>query len=74
MSNDLNQEQEQMVMVVLLENKDLFAWTSVDMPRIHSGVMSHKLAIFKEDRLVEQRKRELREERQKAIEIEVKKL
>lgn len=31
---------------LLVENKDLFAWTTSDMPGIHPDVISHKLSIF----------------------------
>jgi len=48
---------------VILENRDLFAWSSADMPGIHLDVMSHKLVIFKEARPVAQKKRKMGEER-----------
>jgi len=48
-------------------NKDLFAWSSVDMSGIHPDVMSHKLAIFKEARPVTQKNRKMGEERRRAV-------
>jgi len=59
---------------VILENKDLFAWSTVDMPGVHPDVMSHKLSIFREARSVAQKKRKMGEERRRAVEEEVRKL
>ena len=67
-------DEEEFLGVVILENKDLFAWSSADMLDIHPDVMSHKLAIFREARSVAQKKRKMGEERRKAVEEEVKKL
>ena len=59
---------------MILENKDLFAWSTVDMPGVHPDVMSHKLSIFREARSVAQKKRKMGEERRRAVEEEVRKL
>jgi len=32
----------------LFYNVDLFAWTIVDMPRVNSDVITHRLSIYKE--------------------------
>jgi len=70
----LRPNEEELLGAVILGNKDLFAWSSADMPGIHPDVMSHKLAIFREARPVAQKKRKMGEERRKAVEEEVKKL
>ena len=70
----LKPDEEELLGVIILENRDLFAWSSADMPVIHPDVMSHKLAILKEARPVAQKKRKMGEERRRAIEEEVKKL
>ena len=48
----LSAKEEELIGAVILENKDLFAWSSADMPGVHPDVMSHKLAIFREARPV----------------------
>jgi len=48
MGNELDEVREWPIIAMLKENKDLFAWTTIDMPRVHLKVMSHRLAIFKE--------------------------
>jgi len=70
----LSAEEEELLRAVILENKDLFAWSSADMPGVHHDVMSHKLTIFREARPVAQKKRKMGEERRRAVEEEVKKL
>jgi len=70
----LRPDEEELLGAVILENKDLFAWLTTDMSGIHPGVMSHKLAIYREARPVAQKKRKMGEEWRKAIEEEVKKL
>jgi len=42
----LKPEEEELLGAVILENKDLFAWSTADMSGVHPDVMSHKLAIF----------------------------
>lgn len=49
-------------MKVLLKNKDMSPWTSIDMSGIHLTIMSHELAIFKESRLISQKKHKLGED------------
>jgi len=46
----LKPDEEELLGAVIVENRDLFAWSSADMSGIHPDVMSHKLAIFKEAR------------------------
>lgn len=52
MDNNMSLEQEQAVARVLKANNDLFVWTTTNMSGIYPGVMSHKLAFFKEVWLV----------------------
>ncbi|XP_027927842.1 uncharacterized protein LOC114184730 [Vigna unguiculata] len=70
----LKPEEEELLRAVILENKDLFAWSSADMPGVHPDVMSHKLAIFREARPVAQKKRKMGEKPRRAVEEEVRKL
>ena len=70
----LSREEEKLLGAMILENKDLFAWSSADMPGVHPDVMSHKLAIFREARPVAQKKRKMGDERRRAVEEEVRKL
>jgi len=70
----LKPNEEELPGAVILENQDLFAWSSADMPGIHPDVMSHNLAIFKEARPVAQKKRKMGEEQRRAVEEEVKKV
>ena len=70
----LKPEEEELLGAVILENKDLFAWSTADMLGVHPNVMSHKLAIFREARPIAQKKRKMREERRRAVEEEVRKL
>ena len=74
LGSQLSPEEEKLVTDVICKNKDLFSWTTVDMPNIHLEAMSHKLAIFKEARTVAQKKRKMGEERRQVVESEVKKL
>jgi len=53
------------------ENKDMFAWTSSDMLGIYSGVMTLKLAIYKDSRPITQNKRRNGEERRAPIKTKV---
>jgi len=70
----LKSEEEELLGAVILENKDLFAWSIADMPSVHPDVMSHKLAIFREARPVAQKKRKMGEELRRAVKEEVRNL
>lgn len=61
--SSLTRTQESAISIVLKFNVDLFAWTATDMLGIHPSIMSHKLVLFKEERLVAQKKRRLGEEK-----------
>ncbi|WVZ08421.1 hypothetical protein V8G54_021767 [Vigna mungo] len=58
----------------LKSNNDLFAWIVMDISNIHSSVMSHKLALFKEAGLVAQKKRRLDDKKKGAVDAEFRKL
>lgn len=59
---------------MLKDNANLFAWVVADVLGIHSGVMTHKLSIFKEARPVAQKKQRFGEEKRDTIQAEVTKL
>ncbi|WVZ15676.1 hypothetical protein V8G54_013242 [Vigna mungo] len=71
---NLSLDQVERIGRLLVQNKDLFAWTASDMPGIHPDVISHKLSVFKDARPVSQKKRRLGAEKRKAVEEEVCKL
>lgn len=48
MAKGLQLTTERELRSMLCCNRDLFAWTIVNMPGIHPSVMSYKLALFKE--------------------------
>lgn len=73
-ANGLEEEVERRLRSILWHNRDLFAWTAADMPRIHPSVVAHKLALFKEARPVSQKNRRMGEEKRRAVEEEVGKL
>jgi len=58
----------------LKRNVDLFTWTTIDMPRVILDIIIHKLLVYKETRLVAQKKRKLGEEKRLAGKEEVEKL
>lgn len=59
---------------VLWRNRDLFAWMAADMPRIHPSVITHRLVLFKEAKLVAQKRRRLGSEKAPTVVEVVKKL
>src|SRR4051812_7877816 len=58
----------------LVENLDVFAWSPSDMPGIDPAIIAHRLSINPEYKPVQQKKRNLGIDRQKAAEEEVDKL
>ena len=58
----------------LRRNSRAFAWTYKDMPRILSGIVTHKLGIEKGFPLVRQKRRTFKPEKYEAMRGEVKKL
>ena len=59
---------------VLHQNKDVFAWTHSDMPKIHPPVGSHRLNVIPSSRPIRQKVRRFHPDRQKIIQSEVDKL
>jgi len=47
----------------LKKNVDLFAWTAVEVPGVNPEVITHRLSVYKEARLVAQKKRNHGEEK-----------
>jgi len=58
----------------LAKNADLFAWTATDMPGVDPKVITHRLQLYKEARLIAQKKRNLGDERRQATRAEADKL
>nr|KYP64516.1 Transposon Ty3-G Gag-Pol polyprotein [Cajanus cajan] len=61
-------------MSILIENADLFAWSSADMPGIDLSFICHKLAIYSEAKPISQKQRKIGGERREAVKIETQKL
>jgi len=59
---------------LLIENKDLFAWTAEDMSDIDPRVMSHKLSVCKEARPVDQKKKRMGDKKRIVAATKVQKL
>ena len=59
---------------LLKQNRDLFAWTPVDMPCFHPEVICHKLTINSQARPMAKKKCRLRKECQTALIEQKKKL
>ena len=59
---------------VLHQNKNVFAWTHFDMPKIHQSVALHQLNITPFSRPIHQKVRRFHTNRQKIIQSEVDKL
>ena len=73
-SSLLTQEELELLESMLKCNKDIFAWTHSDMPRIHPFVASHKLNILPTSRPIQQKVRHFHPDRQKIIQAEIDKL
>jgi len=58
----------------LMNNADLFAWTTTDILGVSPDVIIHCLSIYKEARPIAQKKRKLSEERGEAARKEAEKL
>ncbi|XP_039687770.1 uncharacterized protein [Medicago truncatula] len=70
----LSESEEEILVQLLRENVDLFAWAPSNMPGIDIGVACHHLAVRTSVKPVVQRKRKMGEEKRKAVDEEVKKL
>ena len=58
----------------LKKNMDMFAWTPADMSWVSPNVITHRLSIFKEARLISQKKRDLGDEKRLPAKAEAEKL
>jgi len=58
----------------LKRNVDLFAWTTLDMPRVSPDIITHKLSVYKEARPIAQKKHKLGEEKKLVAKEGIKKL
>ena len=66
----LNYDEHAIIRPVLVDNTDLFAWATADLPGVDPLVASHKLSIYKEARYISQKKCKLGEERRLAAKAE----
>nr|XP_025703765.1 uncharacterized protein LOC112805620 [Arachis hypogaea] len=62
------------LVTIIQTNADLFAWTPADIPGIDPNFICHKLAVNPNAQPIQQKKRNLGDERRKAAEVETKKL
>ena len=70
----LSREMEEELTCTLRKNLDVFAWSAKDMPGIDPNFICHRLAIDPMARVVQQRKRKMSAEKQKAVQEETHKL
>ncbi|CAL1405791.1 unnamed protein product [Linum trigynum] len=73
-SSHLAEEKARELLVLLKEFKDLFAWTSEDMPGVSRELAEHRLSVKSKAKPVQQRRRNASLEKQMALEEEVKRL
>ena len=66
----LSREMEENLKHTLKKNLDVFAWSAKDMPGIDPNFIFHRLAIDPMARAVQQRKRKMSMEKQKAVQEE----
>jgi len=57
--SSLQQTDKKLMSQTLVENADLFAWTTSDMSEISSNVITHHLLVYKEVRSVAQKRRKM---------------
>nr|KYP67144.1 Transposon Ty3-I Gag-Pol polyprotein [Cajanus cajan] len=74
MGSQLSETDANRVKGVVRDNRDLFAWTTSDMPGIDPKFLCHRLAVCRDARPVAQKKRKMGDEKRKAANAEVKKL
>jgi len=67
----LGKEEAKIIRQVLVQNADMFAWMTEDMPGVDPEVMSHRLLVYKDARPIAQKKRKQGEEKRKATKDEV---
>ncbi|XP_020208608.1 uncharacterized protein LOC109793553 [Cajanus cajan] len=74
MGSQLSAGDSNQVKRAVRDNKDLFAWTTSDMPGIDPKFLCHRLALCRGARPVAQKKRKMGDEKRKVADAEVKKL
>lgn len=74
MGSQLSEIDSSRVKHVVKDNRDLFAWTALDMPGIDPKFLCHRLVVCRDARLVAQKKRKMGEEKRKAANAEIQKL
>jgi len=52
MGTSLKSDDSKLVSQTLIDNADLFAWTAIDMPGVSPNIITHRLSIYKETKLV----------------------
>jgi len=70
----LKPNDSKLVSQTLIDNTDLFAWTTSDMPGESPNIIRHRLSIYKEARPVAQKKWKMGEEKRDAAREETEKL
>ena len=70
----LNSDERAIITPILLNNTDLFAWSTADLPRVDPLMEFHKLSIYKEACYISQKKRKLGEECRLVAKVEADKL
>jgi len=70
----LNSNERAIITPILVNNKDLFAWSATDLPGVDPLVASHKLSIYKEARYISLKKCKLGEERRLTAKVAADKL
>jgi len=51
----LNPDDRRLVSRTLMDNTDLFPWTTTDIPGVSANIITHRLSIYKEARPVTQK-------------------
>jgi len=62
----LTPDDSKLLSQTLIDNTDLFAWTTTDMPGVSPNIITHCLSIYKEVRPIAQRKQKMGEEKHDA--------
>ena len=74
MGTNLSPQTKKEIVSFLKDNLDLFAWSHEDMPGILADIIQHHLNVDPEKKPVQQRRRVLAHERNKAVMDKVDKL
>ncbi|XP_072062024.1 uncharacterized protein [Arachis hypogaea] len=65
---NLREDLKKLLIKLLRDNSNLFAWKAADMPGIDPGLMCYKLAVYPESRPIQQKRRKLGPERSQVVE------